>query len=97
MLDKTSLEPHNKIRVAGESFMHILKCTGKGMCSLRDCGAEKGTLPCVRCVGSGESRPDRSCKGVHSFVDEITSLAVLPANFLRSLINPTGKMAWLVG
>ena len=24
------------------------------------------------------------------------SIAVLPAHFLRSLINPTGKMAWLV-
>ena len=65
----------------------------KGRCSLRDCGAEKGTLPCVGCVGRGGSSPDRACEGVLSSVDDLTSLAVLPAHFLRILINPTGKMA----
>ena len=68
----------------------------KGRCSLRDYGAEKGTLPCVGCVGSGESRPDRSCEGFLSSVDEFTSLAVILSHCLRSLINLTGKMAWLV-
>ena len=28
-LDKPSVEPHNKIRVAGESAMHILKSIGR--------------------------------------------------------------------
>ena len=31
-----------------------------------------------------------------SFVDELTSLAVLPAHCLGILINLTRKMAWLV-
>ena len=29
MLDKPGVEPHNKIRVAGESTLHILKRTGR--------------------------------------------------------------------
>ena len=29
MLDKPSAEPHNKIRVAGESALHILKSIGR--------------------------------------------------------------------
>ena len=29
MLDKPSVEPHNKIRVDGEPAMHILKRTGR--------------------------------------------------------------------
>ena len=62
------------------------------MCSLRDCGAEKGALPCVGCVGSGEARIDGSYEGVLISVDEITSLVVLPTHFLRILINPTGEM-----
>ena len=60
----------------------------KGRCSLRDCGAEKWTLLFVGCVGSEESRPDRSCEGVLSSVDELTGLAILPVHCLRSLINP---------
>ena len=68
----------------------------KGRCSPRDCGAEKGTLPYVGCVGSGEAMLDRSCEGVLSSIDELTSLAVLPAHCLRNLINPTRNMAWLV-
>ena len=63
---------------------------------MRDYGAEKGTLPCVGCVGIGKSKIDRSCESVLISVDELTSLAVLHAHCLRSLINPTGKMAWLV-
>ena len=96
MLDKTSVEPHNKIRVAGEPAMYILKSTGKGRCSLRDYGAEKGTLPYIGWVGSGEYRLDRSCEGVLSSVYELTRLAVLPTHCLIILINPTRKMAWLV-
>ena len=61
-----------------------------------DCGAKKGTLPCVGCVGSGEARIDRSCECVLSSIDELTSLEVLPSHCLRIPINPTGKMAWLV-
>ena len=63
---------------------------------MRDCGAEKGTLPCVGCVGRGGSRPYKSCEAVLSSVDELTILAVLPTHLLRGLINPTGKMAWMV-
>ena len=63
---------------------------------MRDCEEEKGTLPSVGCVGSGESRLDRSCEGVLSSIDELTSLAVLPSHCLRILISPTGKMSWLV-
>ena len=63
---------------------------------MRDCGVEKGTLPCVGGVGIREAMPDRSCEGVLSSIDELTILAVLPSHFLGSLINPTGKMAWLV-
>ena len=29
VLDKPSVEPHNKIRVPGEYVVHILKCTGR--------------------------------------------------------------------
>ena len=29
VLDKPSVEPHNKIRVVGEPAMHILKSTGR--------------------------------------------------------------------
>ena len=29
MLDKPSVEPHDKIRVAGKPAMHILKSTGR--------------------------------------------------------------------
>ena len=29
MLDKPSVEPHNKIRVAGEDALHILKSIGR--------------------------------------------------------------------
>ena len=65
----------------------------KGRCSPRNYGPEKGTLPYVGCVGSGEYRLDRSCEGVLSSVDELTSLAILPTDCLGSLINPTGKMA----
>ena len=50
----------------------------------------------VGCAGSGEARPDRSYEGVLSSVYELTILVVLPTHFLRSLINPTIKMAWLV-
>ena len=89
MLEKPSVEPQNKIRVAGKPTMHILKSTG------REGGAEKGILPCVGCVGSGEARLDRSCEGVLGFVDELTSLAVLPTHSLGSLIKPTGNMAWM--
>ena len=46
------------------------------------------TLSCVGCVGSGEAKTDRSCEGVISFVDELTSLTVLPSHFLIILINP---------
>ena len=63
---------------------------------MRDRGAEKGTLPCVGCVGSGGARLDRSCEGVLSSVYELTSLAVLLAHCLGRLINLAGKMAWLV-
>ena len=93
MHDKPSVEPHNKIRVAGKTCYAHPEERWNRRCSLRDRGSEKGTLPCVRCVGSGEARIDRSCEGVLSSIDELTRLAVLPTHFLRSLINPTGRMA----
>ena len=68
----------------------------KGRCSLRDCGGEKGTLPCVVCVGNGEARPNRSCEGVLRSADELTSLAILTSPCLKILINPTGKMDWSI-
>ena len=37
MLDKPSVEPHNKIKVDGESALHILKSTGRE-------GATQGTM-----------------------------------------------------
>ena len=49
---------------------------------MKDCGAEQGTLPFVGYEGSGGARLDRSCEGVLSYVDELTSLAVLLAHFL---------------
>ena len=37
MLDKPSVEPHNKIRVAGDPTMHILKSIGRE-------GVDRGTV-----------------------------------------------------
>ena len=37
MLDKPSVEPHNKIRVAGEYSLHIFKITGRE-------GVSRGTV-----------------------------------------------------
>ena len=37
----------------------------KGRYGLRDCEVEKGILPCVGCVGIGDSRPYISWGGVH--------------------------------
>ena len=48
----------------------------------------KGILPCVGCVGIVDAELDRSFRGVHSFVVELTSLAILPFHYLSSLINP---------
>ena len=45
------------------------------------------------CVGNVDARVDRSCEGVLSSVDELTSLAVLPVHCLNSLI--THVLAWL--
>ena len=53
----------------------------------------KGILPCVGCVGIVEANLDRSCRGFHSYVVELTSLAILPFHFLRSLIKPIAD--WL--
>ena len=39
-----------------------------------DCGAEKGMIPYVGCVGNVDSMPDRSCGGVLSSVNELTRL-----------------------
>ena len=60
-----------------------------GRYGLRDCVAVKGILPCVGCVGTVEAKLDRSCRGVHSSVVELTSLAIPPFHCLSSLINPT--------
>ena len=49
----------------------------------------KGILSCVGCVGIVEAKLDRSCEGVLSSVDELTSLAVLLTHCLSSLINPS--------
>ena len=88
MLDKPSLELHNKIRVAGESSLHW-----KGRCSPRDCQVDKGTLPCVGCVGNMDAFPNRSYEGVLSSMDELTSLAVLSVHCLSSPINPKNRLA----
>ena len=60
---------------------------------MRDYGAKKGTLHCVGCVGRGGSRRDRSCEGVLSSIDDLNSLAILLAHFIRSLLNPSVGLA----
>ena len=60
---------------------------------MRDCVAVKGILPCVGCVGIVDAKLDRSYAGVHIYVVELTSLAILPFHFLIILINPT--VDWL--
>ena len=57
----------------------------KGRCIPRDCGAKKGTLPCVGCVGNVDDKPYISCEGFLSSVDELTALAILPVHYLSSL------------
>ena len=41
MLDKPHVEPHNKIRVDGESALHILKRTGRE-------GVSQGTMEKIK-------------------------------------------------
>ena len=60
----------------------------KGRYGMTDCVAVKGILPYVGCVGIVETKLDRYCRGIHSFVVEMTSLAILPFHCLSSLINP---------
>ena len=74
--------------MVGKSPLHDPEEHWKGRHILRNCVAEKEMLPCVGCVGNGDARPNRYCEGVLSSVDELTSLAVLLANYLRILINP---------
>ena len=59
-----------------------------GRYGLRDYVAVKGILPCVGCVGIVEAKLDRSCRSVHSFVVELTILAILPFHYVSNLINP---------
>ena len=42
----------------------------KGRYGLKDCVALKGILPCVGCVCIVDAKPDRSCGGVPSSVNE---------------------------
>ena len=44
----------------------------EGLCS------SEGIIPCVGCVGIGKTKLDRYCRGIHSSVVELTSLAILP-------------------
>ena len=53
---------------------------------LRDSVAVKEILPCVGCVGIVEAKLDISCVGVHNYVVELTSLAILPFHCLSSLM-----------
>ena len=60
---------------------------------MRDFVAVKGILLCVGCVGIVEAKLNRSCAGLHSFVVDLTSLAILPFHWLSILINAT--VDWL--
>ena len=53
---------------------------------LRDYVVVKGILLCVGCVGIVGAKIDISCRGIHSSVVELTSLAILHFYFLR-LVN----------
>ena len=65
----------------------------KGRYALRDCVAVKGILHCVGCVGIVEAKLDSSCRGIHSYLVELTSFEILPFHRLSILINPT--VDWL--
>ena len=49
----------------------------------------KGILLCVGFVGIVDANLDISGASVHSFVVDLTSLAILPFHCLSSLRNPT--------
>ena len=51
--------------------MHTQENTGRY--GVGDCVAMKGILPCVGCVGIMDVNLDRSCRGVHSSVVELTN------------------------
>ena len=53
----------------------------------------KGIIPYVGYVGIMEVKLDRYFVGVHVFVVELTSLAILPFHYLSNVINPT--IDWL--
>ena len=44
----------------------------------------KGILPCVGCVGIVDAKLDRSGAGVHRYVVELTSLAILLSTALEA-------------
>ena len=80
--------------MAGESSMHTLKITGREGRAQENTVADKGMLPCVGCVGIVDARTNRSCGGVPSSVNELTSLAILLFHFLQ-LDKPKRRLAWL--
>ena len=87
-IDKTikEINPTKGSRGVSYSSMHTVKSTQKGRYGLRDYVAVKGILPCVRCVDIVEDDIERSCADVHSFVVELTSLAIIPFHFLKPII-----------
>ena len=82
-----------KIKRGWLIFYAHLRENWKGWYVPRDCVPVKGALPCVGCLGILEAKLDRSCTGVHSYVFELTSLAILHFHCLSSLINPI--LDWL--
>ena len=89
-VDKPSEERNltNRSRGARKSSMHTLKSTRREGISWGNCVEVKKILPCVGCVGIVGVKLDRSCRGIHSSVVELTSVAILPFHCLSSLINP---------
>ena len=59
----------------------------KGRYGLRGCVVVKGILPCVGCVGNLGTNLDISSRGIHSYVVELTILAIIPLHFLINIIN----------
>ena len=55
----------------------------KGLCS------NEGNTSLFWVCSIVKAKLDRYCRGVHSSMVELTSLAILPFHFLSSLINPT--------
>ena len=81
-------------KARGLAFFSITpKQHWKGMQGLRDCVAEKGSIPCVGCVWLSQRSGQFWCR-CSWLCNELTSLALSLSQLLDGLINPT-LLAWL--